>query len=182
MILKMPELLSKGIFTKFGHRQPVRRDEVQKPQEGERFSSENLKAFRDRHSERPVRARCLHRIRPSLWEEDLASSGAVAGGEFPWRGHEAQGRLESDRSFGRLRTTDFRGGQRPEGRRGSARLGSAGPFEPTPSGLGRPRGSTRAAEGETFEGRIPRALPSETWREVSGGTKRHEGTNPEDAA
>jgi hypothetical protein len=164
------------------HRHPVRRDEVQKPQEGERFSSENLEAFRDRYSERPVRARCLHRIRPSLWEEDLALSGAVAGGEFPWRGHEAQGRHESDRSFGRLRTTDFRGGQRPEGRRGSARLGSAGPFESTPCGLGRPRGSTRAAEGETFEGRIPGALPSETWREVSGGTRRQEGTNPEGAA
>jgi hypothetical protein len=104
------------------------------------------------------------------------------GGRGPLEGTKTQGRLESDRSFGRLRTTDFRGGQRPEGRRGSARLGSAGPFESTPSGLGRPRGSTRAAEGETFEGKIPRALPSETWREVSGGTKRQEGTNPEGAA
>jgi hypothetical protein len=70
-------------------------------------------------------------------------------------GKEAQGRLESDRSFGRLGTTDFHGEKSLEGGRGSAWLGSAVPFELTSGRLDAPRGSVLAVEGETFEGQIP---------------------------
>jgi len=160
------------------HRHPVRRDEVQRPQEGERFSSENLEALRDRDSEGPAQGPVLapDPAKPvggvHAWCEDVAARG------YPWRGHEAQGRHESDRSFGRQGTTDSRGGQSPEGGRGSARLGSADPFEPTPGGLGGPRGLTRAAGGETFEGQIPRALPAETCRRGFGGNKASRGSKP----
>lgn len=77
-------------------------------------------------------------------------------------GSEAQGRLESDRSFGRLGTTDFHGDESLEDGRGTAWLGSAVPFELTSGRLDAPRGSVLAVEGETFEGQIPGALPSET--------------------
>jgi hypothetical protein len=79
-------------------------------------------------------------------------------------------KLESDRSFGRLGTTDFRGDKSLEDGRGVAWLGSATPFELTSCRLGALRGCIRAAEGETFEGQIPGALPSETWRGGFGGS------------
>jgi hypothetical protein len=67
-------------------------------------------------------------------------------------GSETQGRLESDRSFGRQGTTDFHGDESLGDGRGTAWLGSAVPFELTSGRLDAPRGSVLAVEGETFEG------------------------------
>jgi hypothetical protein len=114
--------------------------------------------------------RCvLARVGPSSREEVLLTRDVARRG-LPWRGSEAQGRLESDRSFGRLGTTDFHGEKSLGDGRGSAWLGSAVPFELTSGRLDAPRGSVLAVEGETFEGQIPRALPPETWRQGFGGS------------
>ena len=142
---------------------------MQEPQEGERISSEIFDAPGDRNSEEPgytVRA-CT--CRPKLEGGSPANAGCRRE-RVTLEGNETQGRLESDRSFGRLGTTDFHGEKSLGDGRGSAWLGSAVPFELTSGRLDASRGSVLAVEGETFEGQIPRALPPETWRQGFGGS------------
>jgi hypothetical protein len=96
----------------------------------------------------------LARVDPSS-REDFPPSAGCRRERVTLEGAEAQGRLESDRSFGRLGTTDFHGDKSLEDGRGSAWLGSAVPFELTSGRLDAPRGSVLAVEGDTFEGQIP---------------------------
>jgi hypothetical protein len=87
-----------------------------------------------------------------------AGRRTVAVGGKPLEGAKAQGRIGPDPGACVGTATDFRGGQSLEGGRGFASSSVAKPFEPTPSGLVRPEGADRAAEGETFEGRNPKSV------------------------
>jgi len=150
-----------GHWDLFGTDTRPSRDEVQEPQEGERISSEIFDAPGDRNSEEPgftVRA-CT--CRPKLEGGSPANAGCRRE-RVTLKGNETQGRLESDRFFGRQGTTDFHGDESLGDGRGSAWLGSAVPFELTSGRLDAPRGCVLAVEGEPFEGQIPGALPSET--------------------
>jgi hypothetical protein len=151
------------------HRHPVRRDEVQKPQEGERLSSESFEALRDRHSERPVPGSVLALKPTKPAGGSLRFARRRRGGRVPLEGEQSPREARVRPLLREQGTTDFRGGQCPEGGRGSARLGSAGPFEPTPCGLGGPRGRPVPRKGNPSKGKS-----QERYRLKHGGRFRGE--------
>jgi hypothetical protein len=164
------------------HRHPVRRDEVQEPQEGERLSSESFEALRDRHSEGPVPGSVLASRPTKPAGGSLRLVRRRRGGRVPLEGKQSP---REARVRPLLREAGDNGLSRRAmpGRRAricTARVGRS--VRANAMRAGWTERPTRAAKGESFEGQIPGALPSETRREVSGGTRRQEGRNPEDAA
>jgi hypothetical protein len=164
------------------HRHPACRDEVQEPQEGERFSPENLEALRDRHSEGPAPGPVFAPDPAKPAGGASAEAGAsrregTPGGESKPKG----GTSPTAPSGGRGQRTSAEGKARKAGEdlHGSGRRVRLNQRQA--GWVGR-EARPVPRKGNPSKGKSQERCRLKHGGEVSGGTKRQEGRNPGDAA